>query len=84
VVEGDGVDGAKVVEVVLERGVVAVPGHDVEGGGGEGGLEELAAEFVDLCVKEKGGGGSVGWLVGCGGWAWVEWRRGLGVMHMYV
>lgn len=60
VVEGDGVDGAEVVKVVLVGGVVPVPGHHVEGGAaGEGGLEEPAGELVDLFLF-------FGWLR----WSW--------------
>lgn len=50
VVEGDGVDGAEVVEAVLEGGVVPVPRHHVEGGAGQGSLVHLPREFVELRV----------------------------------
>ena len=60
VVKGDRVDGAEVVEAVLEGGVVPVPGHDVEGRGGEARLEELARELVGLWSWWLGG--KDGWL----------------------
>lgn len=42
---------AEIIQVVLERRVVPMPGHHIERGSRQGGLEELARELVDQAVR---------------------------------
>ena len=92
VVEADGVDGVEAGHVVLVGRVVAVPGHDVDGGvvdaGGPELAEELGDDFEVAFAVFKGGDGveevaGVGEAVGADG-AEVGEAEGLAVVFADV
>lgn len=51
VVVADGIDGVEVLEVVFVGGIIAVPGHHIEGGEGHGGLKQHASILIDRRMR---------------------------------